>query len=619
MLPDFLIDALYPLGLVASAFFALAFVMQWLISRKHQQHIVPRNFWTLSLVGAVLMMLHGIIQMQLPVALLHAANFMIYFRNLDISSSEPSFSLKTMVGLMTLLCLIVTLPFIVGAYYNPNMQWFASRDFFHLSVHPAGPYWRVLGCLGLLVFALRFFSQWFYLEALGKSTFPVMFWQISLFGGGLAFIYFVRVGDPVNIISYGCSACFSLMHIRTHYLKQRFSKMANSCFISAGEMSGDAIGGDLIRILKRYHPEVALWGVGGPNMRQEGLLSILNMENFQVSGFLEILCCLPKLLLQYRFLYKKILRENPKIVICIDFPDFHLSLIKKLRKKGYAGKIIHYVCPSIWAWRPQRKRFLEKYLDALFLIFPFERQLFQGSSLRAAYVGHPLVKKVDRYKCHVAWIKELNLEEKPCIAAFPGSRYSDVNRNLRVQVRAFLSSAFASTHQLWVSAANKKLEKLIVKILSEEKCPQGYVVPAQYCYELLRSCDCALSKCGTIVLEGALQGTPTVVTCRLGAFDLFLSKYVFKIFLPAYSLPNIIMGKTIFPEFIGGERDFSSENVAAALNMLMHPENVRQQRQECEKLVEKMQTGVTCLEEYVCQEEFFVRQNFCAHPTHANP
>lgn len=616
MLPDYFAYALYPLGLIANAFFALAFGVQWLTSRRSQHQPVPRNFWTLSLTGAVLMMLHGIIQMQFPVALLHAANFIIYFRNLDMSTSKPSFSLKMMLVLMVSLFLIVALPFIVGTYYFPNMQWFATRDFFHLSVAPAGFYWHVLGCVGLSIFSLRFFSQWFYLETLGKSTLPVIFWQISLLGGGLAFVYFVRVGDPVNIISYGCGVCLSLVHIRAHYLKLHFSRMAHSCFVSAGEMSGDTLGGNLISTLKKHHPEMAFWGVGGPNMRQAGLSPLFHMEDFQVSGFWEILCCFPRLFMQYRTLYKRILRENPKAVICIDFPDFHFLLIKKLRKKGYTGKIIHYVCPSIWAWRPQRKAFLERYLDTLLLILPFEQQLFTTSNIQAIYVGHPLIEKVESYQYQASWKESLALEESPCIAAFPGSRYSDVQRNVRVHIRAFLASSFATTHQLWISAATTRIEKLIMQILHEEGCQQGRVIPAQYGYELMRTCDCALSKCGTIVLEGALHGTPTVVTCRLGAFDLFLTKYVFKIFLPAYSLPNIIMGSIIYPEFIGGVHEFSHRDVAEALNMLASPEHVQQQRQGCEQLATRMKAGVTRLEDCVCREEFFMRADPLLYSTH---
>lgn len=604
MLPEYLTYILYPLGLIANLFFGFAFTVQWLFNERHSKHAVPKIFWIASSIGALLMIIHGIVQAQLPVALLHTANLVIYFRNLNINSSS-ALSFKTTLSLMIGLLLLTASPFVIGSYYYSELQWFASPNFFHLWVPPIERYWHILGCIGLFIFSLRFFSQWFYLEFYGRSDLPIIFWQISLFGGGLAFIYFLRIGDLVNIISYGCGLFPSLANIFLYYRKMSEPLVTDSCFVSAGEMSGDTIGGHLVHLIRKRYPDMRLFGVAGPSMRQEGVLPICHMEEFQVSGFWEILCAFPRLFIRYRSLYKQILKENPKAIICIDFPDFHFFLIKKLRKKGYTGKIIHYVCPSIWAWRAKRKEFLEQYLDMLFLILPFEKALFENSPLSTVYLGHPLVNKIKHYEYRSCWRQSLSIDERPVIAVFPGSRYGDIERNLRIQIRSFLASSFAKTHQLCVSVANEKIQKLTFRLLQEEGC-QGSMVPAAYRYELMRDCDCALAKCGTIVLEGALNLTPMIVTCRLSAFDVFLSKYIFKIFMPSYSLPNIIMKSVIFPEFIGGEEDFSHNDIAAALNILAAPEQRKLQKIHCQQLCEKMEEGVVSLEDIIGNTKFFL-------------
>lgn len=607
MLPEYFIRILYPLGLVANLFFGAAFGLQWILNERRTKHSVSKMFWVFSSFGAMLMIIHGVVQAQLPVALLHTANLVIYFRNLNITSSG-ALSFKSTVVLMVGMLFLTITPFIVGAYYYSEMQWFAAPNFFHLQVAPVGQYWHVLGCIGLFIFSLRFFSQWFYLEFYGVSDLPIIFWQISLLGGGLAFTYFLRVGDLVNIISYGCGLFPSLANIFLYYRKSSVEQMTNSCFISAGEMSGDVLGSYLVRTIQQTYPNAEWFGVPGPKMRQEGVHPIFNMEEFQVSGFLEIVKALFRLWSKYRSLYKEILKKNPQTVICIDFPDFHFLLIKKLRKRGYKGKIIHYVCPSIWAWRAKRKIFLERYLDVLFLIFPFEKALFKESSLHTVYLGHPLVDQIQSHSHRITWKEELSIDEKPIVAAFPGSRYGDIERNLRVHIRAFLQSSFAHTHQLCVSIADEKIQEKVLLLLQEEGCLQGTVVPAAFRYELMRDCECALAKCGTIVLEGALNYTPMIVTCQLRTFDVFLFKYIFKIFLPSYSLPNIIMGSVIFPEFIGGKYDFSSQDVAAALNILAKPEERYQQKASCQQLYQVMQEGVVKLEDVISSGILFQSQ-----------
>ncbi|EPP34817.1 lipid-A-disaccharide synthetase family protein [Chlamydia ibidis] len=590
------VQSLYPLGLVANVFFGLAFTVQWLISQKHHQGYVPKAFWILSSIGSSMMVIHGFIQSQFPISLLHTANVVIYFRNLNLGSRRP-LSLRTTIITLIIALLLTTFPFVLVAYFFPETSWMSSPDLFHLPLPPPNIYWHLLGCTGLCIYSSRFFIQWCYLELHNRSALPQLFWQVGLCGAFLSFLYFLRTGDPVNVLSYGCGLIPPLANLRIVYKKANKSIPHNhSCFLSCGEPSGDNLGERIIDTLSSSYPDMEIFGVGGPLMRAKKLRTVIPMEEFQVSGFLEIFGSIFRLFRAYRFLLKEIIKTNPKMVICIDFPDFHFLLIKGLRKRGYQGKIIHYVCPSIWAWRPQRKKFLEKYLDALLLILPFEKDIFSTSSLPTSYVGHPLVEAIENHQYRKNWKKELNISESPIIAAFPGSRRGDIVRNLEIQVRAFLASSFKDSHQLLVSSSSPKFDKMIQDVLAKEGCLQANIVPVQFRYELMKDCDCALAKCGTIVLETALNYTPTIVTCLLRPFDILLAKYIFKIFIPAYSLPNIITKSVIFPEFIGGKNDFSFDEVASALDILANPNQIEKQKQKCSQLYQMMHRGIDPLD-----------------------
>lgn len=594
MIPSGLVYLLYPLGFLASLFFGSAFSIQWWLSKKRKEVYAPRSFWILSSIGATLMIVHGTIQSQFPVTVLHVINLIIYLRNLNITSSRP-ISFRATLVLMALSVVFVTLPFLYV-----NMEWMASPDIFHLPLPPAQLSWHLIGCLGLAIFSGRFLIQWFYIESNNTKDFPLLFWKIGLLGGLLALVYFIRIGDPINILCYGCGLFPSIANLRLFYKEQRSTPYLDThCFLSAGEASGDILGGKLIQSIKSLYPNIRFWGVGGPAMRQEGLQPILNMEEFQVSGFAEVLGSLFRLYRNYRKILKTILKHKPATLIFIDFPDFHLLLIKKLRKHGYRGKIIHYVCPSIWAWRPKRKRILEQHLDMLLLILPFEEGLFKNTSLETVYLGHPLVEEISDYKEQASWKEKFLNSDRPIVAAFPGSRRGDISRNLRIQVQAFLNSSLSQTHQFVVSSSSAKYDEIIEDTLKAEGCQHSQIIPMNFRYELMRSCDCALAKCGTIVLETALNQTPTIVMCRLRPFDTFLAKYIFKILLPAYSLPNIIMNSVIFPEFIGGKKDFHPEEIATALDLLNQHSSKEKQKEDCRKLCKVMTTGQIASEEFL--------------------
>src|SRR3990167_4995403 len=166
--------------------------------------------------------------------------------------------------------------------------------------------------------------------------------------------------------------------------------MTPDIFMVAGEVSGDKLGGTLVESILKKQKDLELIGIGGPEMRAHGLFPIIPMEELQVMGFIDVIKHLPRLFKIFRRTVQTILDLNPKVVVTIDYPGFNLRLAKKLRKKGYQGKICHVVCPSVWAWGKKRIQTLADNYDLLLTLLPFEKPLFGKTSLRVEYIGHPL-------------------------------------------------------------------------------------------------------------------------------------------------------------------------------------------------------------------------------------
>lgn len=304
-------------------------------------------------------------------------------------------------------------------------------------------------------------------------------------------------------------------------------------FIVAGEASADQLGEGLLQALQPSHLKVL--GIGGPKMRAVGMETIFPMEDLQVMGFIDVLFSLPHLIKCFYKTVDAILKAQPKVVVTIDYPGFNLRLARALRKKGFKGKICHYVCPSVWAWGKKRIKLMAENLDLLLSILPFEKQLFEQTPLRVEYIGHPLVQK----------ILPQAASDSTLIAFFPGSRTKEIQRNLPYFVRLIQTLKRDVTgYDYAISVSQEKYRPLLKKLaqgldlLSPEEMKKRHPF-------------LAVAKSGTITLELALAEIPTVVTYAISPLDVLLAKYIFKVSLPFYALPNLIAGKMIFPELIG--------------------------------------------------------------------
>ena len=310
-------------------------------------------------------------------------------------------------------------------------------------------------------------------------------------------------------------------------------------FLLAAEPSADLQGAKLVEELLKQRPGIQIGAMAGPRMRTLPIEAHFQMESLQVMGFVDVVASLPKIARQFFAVREKILALQPKAVVCIDYPGFNLRLERSLRKKGYRGKLIHYVCPSVWAWGKKRIPLMEENLDLLLTLFPFEKECFSGSPLRVEYVGHPLT----------AAIHEEQREESNLLALFPGSRATEIERNFPLQLRvAEELMKQDQSLEVAVSISHADREARIREI--GKGFPLKFVPPDKN-YDLMKTCRLALATSGTATLELALHGTPALVNFAIRPLDVFLAQKIFRIQLPFYCIVNIIASKRVFPELFG--------------------------------------------------------------------
>ncbi len=365
-------------------------------------------------------------------------------------------------------------------------------------------------------------------------------------------------------------------------------------FLFAGEASGDLHGSHLIEALQFQEISSSFCGVGGPRMRQKGLECFVPMENFQVMGFSDVLQAFPRLCKLFFQLGKIIVNIQPDCVIFIDYPGFNLRLARSLRRQGFKGKLVQYICPTVWAHGKSRIDLLATYYDLLLTIFPFEAEYFAHTSLKVEYIGNPLVETIRTHRYQDNWAAQAGLPStEHLIAFFPGSRKGEVERYLpqQIQVAAQLKYRYPQA-RFALSCAQESLLPLINISLRQHHLHLNedfYVIPPQFNYELMRSCHLALAKSGTVTLELALHDIPTVVHYELSTFNYLMAKYYLRLNLPHYCIVNILEGEKVFPEFI--HRNLSAEAISAQAALLYSNNQQRQQIIEaCQRIKHKLGT-----------------------------
>ncbi len=380
--------------------------------------------------------------------------------------------------------------------------------------------------------------------------------------------------------------------------------MSCDLFVFAGEKSGDLHGEKLLQALYAKNPHLKIAGVGGPKMRSQGMNCILPMEEFQVMGFIDVFLALPKLIRQFYFIANQIQQLKPKTVLTIDYPGFNLRMVKHLRKKGFEGKLIHFICPSVWAWGKKRIPLMAETLDLLLSILPFEKELFAATALDVAYVGHPLIERLKHYsyktltlaplaKMHASRksmiLASIGSLDKKIIALFPGSRKQEIERNLPLYFDVCRDLIKKDPElQAAVSVSEERYSPLILEIMKTQGWREEEVVfvPMDYSYELMKAAFVAIAKSGTVTLELALHRVPTVVTYGVSHLDKIIAYDILRIRLRFYCIVNIIAQKEVFAELIGPH--FTPASLKEEVDALLDPSYRATVQHECDLLIRRL-------------------------------
>ncbi len=334
----------------------------------------------------------------------------------------------------------------------------------------------------------------------------------------------------------------------------------------AGEASGDLLASHLIAALRRVLPNAEFFGIGGPKMEAAGFKLRFPAEKLAVHGFSDALVHYREIAgIRKRFL-QELLATPPDVFVGIDAPDFNLGLERKLKSKGIPA--VHYVSPSIWAWRGGRIKGIKKSVDHMLALFPFEPAIYEKAGIPVSYVGHPLADMLPLEVDRKGTREKLGLgQDEKVFAVLPGSRHAEVLHlaPIFIETIRLLSARFEGARFLVPLATRKTRDQFEEALWRAGAQHLGVSLLFGHAHEAMAAADAVLVASGTAALEAALLKRPMVIAYRVSKFSYRLMKRM--AYLPYQGLPNILAGRFIVPEFL--QDDATPENLAQALGNLV--------------------------------------------------
>ena len=345
--------------------------------------------------------------------------------------------------------------------------------------------------------------------------------------------------------------------------------------IVAGEASGDLLGAGLINALRETNPDIHFEGVAGPLMQAAGCEVIEKSDALAVMGLIEPIREIPRLLRLRRQLQSRWRQNPPDVVVGIDSPDFNLGLELKLRRSGI--RTVHYVSPSVWAWRQGRIKKIRKAVDLVLCLLPFEKQFYDDHNVAAEFVGHPMAERITAYPDMQAARRELGLRSEQVVAVLPGSRKGEVQRMGTAFARAcaLIGADQATASVSFVAPmATPELRLIFQEQLQAAGMLDRFVLLDRNAETALTAADVALLASGTVSLEAALLSTPHVAAYIVAQ----LTKDVMKVFnmlkTPYVALPNLLTDKPLVPELV--QEAATPEALGAAVSKLLKDPALRE-------------------------------------------
>ncbi|MBA2704607.1 MAG: lipid-A-disaccharide synthase [Blastocatellia bacterium] len=365
--------------------------------------------------------------------------------------------------------------------------------------------------------------------------------------------------------------------------------------VVAGEASGDAHAAALVDALREAEPnkQLEFFGATGPLMRAAGVESVVDTEALSILGLVEIASALPKFWRAYNLLKRTALERKPDAVILVDWPDFNLKLARTLHRRGL--KIIYYISPQLWAWRAYRARSIERNVDLLLSILPFEKDWYADRGIdQVEYVGHPLAGEVRARYNRAEFCRQMKLDPRlPIISLLPGSRRKEVERILppMLEAAALISARQPEIQFVVVVAPGRTSDEIRDIVRAQRATPEPlpsclHIVSGQS-REALAASDAAAIASGTATLEAALLGTPMVVVYKESLINWHTLGRL--ITVDHYGLVNLVAGERVATELM--QDDLNGERLANELLLLLDKKTNEDTRERLREVAHQLGEG----------------------------
>jgi lipid-A-disaccharide synthase len=337
--------------------------------------------------------------------------------------------------------------------------------------------------------------------------------------------------------------------------------------IVAGEASGDRHGARLVAEIRKMVPQAEFLGIGGEALAAQGVRLLARAEDLAVVGLTEVAGRLPAVIQALREINRELWQKRPALTILIDFPDFNFLVARLSKWRGVP--VMYYISPQVWAWRRHRVRTIARYINRMVVIFPFEEDFYTQRGVKVTFVGHPLMETLPDLPDRPMLLQEWGLDpERLTLALLPGSRGSEIERHLPIMLEAARLVRHALPEVQFLLPLASTAPKGLVEGMIEEALGEGArgrrplpppfkIIPGQ-AYAALATAHLAVVASGTVTVEAALAGTPTVIIYRLAPLTFQVAKLLIRV--DHIGMANLLAGEGLFPELI--QEDCTPENLA---------------------------------------------------------
>ncbi len=355
---------------------------------------------------------------------------------------------------------------------------------------------------------------------------------------------------------------------------------------SAGESSGDQHAANMFLELQKQQPDIKGLGMGGTKMAQAGIDIRYDSANIAVIGVVEVINHYAEIRRALKLMQQLVATDRPDLLVCVDYKEFNFKLARYAKQQGI--KVLFYVSPQVWAWRPGRVKAYGKVIDMMAVIFPFETAYYDAEKVPVRYVGHPSVDKV-----HAQYGKDEDLirfgldKNKPIVGLLPGSRVNEIKRMLPVMLAAAekVQSSLPGC-QFMLPQADSISDALLEGYIHQS--PLDIKVMKNQPYDVIQCCDAVMTTSGTATLEIALLTVPMVIAYKLSPLTYWLGRWLVN--TPFIGLPNIVLGKSVIKELI--QHEATAENLAAEVTRILSDKiYTDQMRRNLEQVKQRLGKG----------------------------